>query len=255
MSELVLVARDGMIATVTLNDPTHLNLFSPAMRDGLIDAFRQLNDDPDCRAIVLAAAGKDFSAGGDMKSMTEKSAMQMRARLAKGSSVLARLLVAGNKPVIAAVEGNAYGAGLSLAAAAEYVVAARTAKFCAAFLRIGLIPDVGLLWTLPRRVGRGRAMKLMALARPVDASEAERIGLVDELTEPGSALEAAKKVARDFAEMPPVATSLLKWAMSRGLEDVLRQEIDLQPVSFVSNDHAEAKAAFFEKRRPSFRGN
>lgn len=119
MSDLVLVARDGMIATVTLNDPEHMNLFSPAMRDGLIGAFRQLNDDPDCRAIVLAAAGKHFSAGGDMKAMTEQHAVQMRARIAKGSSVLVRLLVAGNKPIIAAVEGNAYGAGLSLAAAAE----------------------------------------------------------------------------------------------------------------------------------------
>jgi 2-(1,2-epoxy-1,2-dihydrophenyl)acetyl-CoA isomerase len=237
-----------------MNDAKHMNLFSPALRNELIAAFGALGEDPDCRAIVLAGAGEHFSAGGDIKSLQEADVMSGRARLRKGSGPLARLMVTGPKPIIAAVQGNCYGAGLSLAAACDYVVAETGTKFCAAFMRLAIIPDVGLLWSLPRRIGHGRAKKLMALATVIDGAEALQAGLADEIVDPGRALERARDVAAKFAAGPPMAMALLKAAMSEGLEDALRLEADYQPLLMTTEDHAEAKRAFFEKRRPLFQG-
>lgn len=251
-----LVTQDwvGSVCILTMNDADHMNLFSPALRNELISAFGSLGENADCRAIVLAGAGSHFSAGGDIRSFHESDVMSVRARIRKGSGPLARLIISGTKPVIAAVQGNCYGAGLSLVAGADYVVAERSAKFCAAFIRLGLLPDVGLLWSLPRRVGHGKAKQLMALASVFDGTEAAQMGLADEAVEPGQALDRAKEVATKFAAGPPAAMAFLKAAMSEGLEDVLRTEADIQPIMMVSEDHAEAKRAFFEKRQPTYRG-
>jgi enoyl-CoA hydratase/carnithine racemase len=254
MSELVTRDWVGSVCILTMNDPEQMNLFSPALRNELISAFGTLGENPDCRAIILAGAGAHFSAGGDIKSFQESDVMSARARLRKGSGPLARLIVAGTKPVIAAVQGNCYGAGLSLVAASDYVVTERSAKFCAAFMRLGLIPDVGLLWSLPRRVGHGRAKLLMALASVVVGADATQMGLADEVVDAGQALNRAKEVAAQFAASPPVAMALLKSAMSEGLENALKAEIDFQPVLMTSDDHAEAKRAFFEKRPAAFLG-
>lgn len=254
MSELVTQHWVGSVCILTMNDAEHMNLFSPALRNELIAAFGALGENADCRAIVLAGAGKHFSAGGDIKSIQEAGVMSGRARLRKGSGPLTRLMVAGAKPIIAAVQGNCYGAGLSLAAASDYVVGETGTQFCAAFMRIGIIPDIGLLWSLPRRVGHGRAKKLMALATVVDGAEALQMGLMDEIVDPGQALDRATDVAAKFAAGPPMAMALLKAAMSEGLEDALRVEADYQPLLMMTEDHAEAKRAFFEKRRPVFQG-
>ena len=237
-----------------MNDAEHMNLFSPAMRDALIGGLEKLSDDPKCRAIVLTGAGDHFSAGGDIKSFNEADAMSGRARLKRGSGPLARLLAAGPKPVIAAVKGNCYGAGLSMAAACDYVIAERSAKFCAAFIRMGFIPDVGLLWSLPRRVGHGKAKQLMALATVLDAQAAAQAGLADEIVEAADLHQRAQDMASRFASAPPLTMALLRSAMADGLEEVLRTEIDYQPVLMTTEDHAEAKRAFFEKRKPQFRG-
>lgn len=254
MADLVLIERDEGVATLSLNDPQRLNVFSPAMRDELIDAFATLNDDADCRAIVLTGANGNFTAGGDIRSFSETTPLEIRARLEKGSSRLLRLMVAGRKPVIAAVEGTCYGAGVSLAAACDHFVVASDAKLCCAFIRLGFLPDLGLLWSLPRRVGLGKAKELAALAPVFDGNEALAMRLADSVAAPGEALAAARAVAARFAAAPPVSMALLKSAFSDGLDEVLKLELDVQPILVATEDHAEAKRAFLEKRKPRFSG-
>ncbi len=254
MPEKLLVERDGHIVTLTFNDPHKLNVFSPQLRDELADALTELNDDPTCRAIVLTGAGGLFTAGGDIRSFKETTPLEMRARLEKGSSRLMRLIVAGRKPIVAAVEGTCYGAGISLAAACDYFVVASDSRLCCAFMRLGFLPDLGAMWSLPRRVGLGKAKELIALAPEFSGRDAFDMRLADRLVEPGRALAEAREVAERFARMPPVSMAILKSAFSEGLDAALQQEIDLQPVLVATEDHAEAKAAFFEKRSPVFKG-
>jgi len=246
-NDRVLCTRDGPLAILTLNEPKRMNVYSPQLRDQLLARLRELNDDDACRAIVLTGAGEHFSAGGDVASFNERDALAMRARMERTSMQLVRLLIAGRKPVITAVEGNCYGAGLSLVAGSDFAVAASNAKLCCAFIRMGFIPDLGTLWSLPRRVGLGKAKELTALATVLDGAEAAHIGLVDEVVEPGTALAAAKLVALRFAKASPPAMALLKEAFSEGLEAVLRQEINMQPMLAKSDEHAEAKRRFLEK--------
>ena len=254
MNEQLLMERDGNIVTLTINNPERMNPFNREVRDGLTEAFMQLNSDASCRAIVLTGAGPNFSAGADLKGFNDMTVKACRDRIKNGAAPLIRSMVAGAKPIITAVEGYAYGAGLALAAASDYVVATTATRFCCAFTKVGFIPDLGLLWTLPKRVGMGTAKHLIALAKPFDGQQAKDYGLVDSLVEPGQALAAARAVAAEFAAGPPLAFEFVKSVMADGLEDVLRAEIDLQPYLMLSDDHKEGKAAFFEKRKPVFSG-
>ena len=175
-------------------------------------------------------------------------------RLKRGGAVLVREMIAGPKPITTAVEGYAFGAGLALAAASDFVVASRTAKFCCAFTKVAFIPDLALMFSLPRRVGYAKAKQLIALAETFDGVAAATFGLVDELVEPGQALIAAKAMARRYADGPPLAFELVKSVFAIGLEDMVRAEVDLQPMPWLSDDHTEGKQAFFEKRQPRFTG-
>lgn len=254
MTDLIRVERSAAIVTLTLNDPEHMNSFSQDMRSRLTQLFAQLNNDPECRAIVLAGAGANFSAGGDLKGFNETTVRECRTRLKTGGALLVREMIAGAKPIVAAVEGYAFGAGLALTAAADYVVAATNAKFCCAFTRVGFIPDLGLMFSLPNRVGHTKAKQLIALADTFDAQRAEKLGLVDEVVAPGETLAAAIAVAQRFAAGPPLAFEMVKSVFARGLEAMIQAEIDLQPMLWLSEDHKEGKQAFFEKRKPRFTG-
>ncbi|MGE0386374.1 MAG: enoyl-CoA hydratase/isomerase family protein [Gammaproteobacteria bacterium] len=254
MTELIQIERDGAVAVLTMNQPERRNAFSVALRNTLMEALTDLNGDPACRAIVLTGAGAHFSGGGDIKSFNEQTVTEGRQRLKTGSSRLMPLMIAGAKPIVAAVEGYAYGAGLALAAACDYVVAAREASFSCAFIRMGFVPDLGLMWTLPRRIGLGRARRYMMTGKPFDAVQAEAMGLVDELVPQGGALAQARTVAAELAQAPTLAIELIKAGLADGLDDVLRHEIDYQSVLLQSEDHAEGKRAFFEKRPPKFTG-
>jgi enoyl-CoA hydratase/carnithine racemase len=246
--------RDGDIVVLTLSNPAKLNAFSQGMRDDLTEAIKRFNQDPSCRAIVLAGAEGNFSAGADMQGWGEKTVQECRSRLKNGGARLMREMVAGSKPIIAAVEGYAYGAGLALACAADHMIASREAKFCCAFTRVGFIPDLGLMFTLPKRVGASRAKQLIALADVIDGIQAEKIGLADETTSPGGALPRALEVARRYCETPPLAFELMKSAFARDLESMIQAEIDLQPYVWLSEDHEEGKRAFAERRKPRFTG-
>jgi 2-(1,2-epoxy-1,2-dihydrophenyl)acetyl-CoA isomerase len=254
MIEPLLVERRGRIVILTLHNPDKMNAFSQAMRDRLIEVLAELNADPQCRAIVLTGSGANFSAGADLSGFQESTVRECRVRLKRGGTVLMREMIGGAKPLIAAIEGNAYGAGLALACGCDHVVAARTAKFCCAFTRVGFLPDMGLMFSLPNRVGMTRARQLIALAEVIDAERAERLGLVDDLVETGGALAAALALAERYADSPPMAFEAVKSVFARGLEAMIQAEIDLQPMLWLSNDHREGKQAFAERRKPKFTG-
>lgn len=193
---------EGPVHTLTLNRPARRNALDLADRRELLAALRESGQDPECRAIVLTGAGEVFCAGGDIRSMSQDPDVA-RERLAVVNDV-ARALVCSAKPVVAAVRGGAYGLGLGLAAACDYVVAAEDARFVASFAKIGLTADSGLSWSLAQRVGPARAKELILFAEDLDATEARRIGLVSEIVEGEKvAVRARERAERLAAASPP----------------------------------------------------
>jgi 2-(1,2-epoxy-1,2-dihydrophenyl)acetyl-CoA isomerase len=255
------VGRTEGIAIVTMSNPERRNAFYPEMRRKLTAILLDLGGEADVRAIVLTGHEGHFCAGADVSRMRRgdtrtPGALQVRETMKEVSQLL-RLIAAGSKPVIAAVEGDAFGAGLSIAAASDVVVASRDARFGAPFTKIGILPDMGLLFTLPRRVGLSRAKQMMMLAEPMGGEEAARIGLVDRLCEPRDALRAAIEFGGRFTAVAPVPVALIKAALADGvtsIEDAIRIERDLQPLLSSTSDAQEGITAFKEKRKPGFLG-
>ncbi len=257
MTELVQIEQDGAIAVLTLNDPPKRNAFSKAMRETIFAALNQLNADSACRAIIITGAEGTFCSGGDISEMETRTQLVSRERLVVTTD-LARLMLTGPKPIVAAVEGAAMGAGLGMAAACDYVVCADDARLACAFLRVGLLPDFCAYWTIPRRVGLAKAQELIGLARTIDAAEAHRIGLVNEVVSAGTALNRARAVAAEYAAMPPVPAAALRGALAEGfasLEAAIQYELVAQPLIQRTFDHQEAVASFREKRKPVFKGD
>lgn len=257
----VLVDDQEWVRTVTINVPAKRNAIDVPTRDELGQTLAAAMADPEVRALVLTGAEGTFSAGGDVSQMPrgevpDGDAPSTAARL-ELMGVVVRHLAAGPKPVVAAVEGYAFGAGLSLAAACDHVVAARDTRFCCAFGRVGLLADAGALWTLPQRVGLGAAKELLMFSDVIDAERAHALGLVDHVTEPGDALRvAAERAARlaDTAPLPIAKTKemLARWPLT--LDEVLGEETDAQARLFGSADFAEGATAFLERRRARFEG-
>lgn len=256
MDDVITVTREGAVAIITLSNAARRNAMGLKMRQQLVASFEQLMADKSCRAIVLTGAGGHFCAGGDISEMKQRTLLENRSRWSLPMS-LVRLMATGPKPIVAAVEGVAVGAGMSLVALCDYAVAARNAKFAAAFVKVGILPDVGAFWSVPRKVGFSKARELFGLARQFEGEEAARIGLVNQLAEPGAALADALAVAQEYAAMPPVAMALLKSALAEGVDTLaaaMRSEVDLQTVAMATRDHQEAVSAFLEKRKPEFTG-
>lgn len=245
------------IALLTIEVPESRNALSLEVIERLIERFRDCFADTDCRAIVLRGGGGHFCAGGNVKGMAaERTLGQSRQRLAVAHE-LSRLIVAGPKPVIAAVEGYAAGAGFSLALAADYLVAGSDAKFISSFTKVGLQPDMGMLWTLRQRVGLGQAKRIIASARKVVADEALALGLVDEVVNNDRLTDRALAAAREFSAGAPLPLAIMKAAYARGIhtfEDALRNEMDNSAALYLTRDHREAVSAFMEKRQPLFKG-
>lgn len=245
------------IQVIRLNYPSKRNALSLDLRAALIAAVESAMAAPAVRAIVLTGSGGAFCAGGDISTMQNVAGVAGRQRLGNLHR-LARMIVAGPKPVIAAVEGYAYGAGMSLALLCDQVVAARDAKFCCSFGKVGLMPDLAALWTVPQRVNAGWVKRLLMLAEEIDGDAAGRIGLVDEVTAPGEALTAALALAAKFAALAPLPVGFIKATLARGpqpLEALLAQEADGQALLFNSADFAEGRDAFLAKRKPVFTGS
>lgn len=257
--EGVKVERQGTVAIVTMSNPERRNAFYPEMRRQLTATLNALGADTELRAVVLTGDGAHFCAGADTSRMRQAGTptpIQVRENM-KDVAQLLRAIAGGGKPIIAAVEGDAFGAGFAMALACDVVVAARNARFGSVFTKVGLLPDMGMLYTLQQRVGPVKARQLMMLGTPVDGAEAARIGISDELAEPGQALAAALAFAARFDEPAPVVVSLIKGALATGvnsIEDAIRLEYDLQPMLASTQDRIEGMAALKEKRKPRFTG-
>ncbi len=261
----LLFAIDGHVATVTLNRPEAMNALSAEMGQGLLDALAAVEHDEQVRVLVITGAGRAFCAGGDLKTMRQRGA----AEIAGGAYAIIRSLEAAGrqipvrikrlpKPVIASVNGAAAGWGCDLAMACDIRIASDQARFVEAFVRRGLVPDGGATWTLPRIVGLDRACELIFSGRPVDAAEAERIGLVTR-TVPAEQLQAAtRSLAEQIAANAPLAVQLAKRMiheqLSMSFEQAMQQIALFLTTVRRSEDHQEGIAAFLEKREPVFRG-
>ena len=249
----LLEARDGPTLTLTLNATQRRNALSMPLRAALIEALDHAEHDPGIRAIVLTGAGGHFCAGGDISGMDVSDLATGRERF-RVTHTLVKLMIHSAKPIIAAVEGFAVGAGLSLALCCDTIVAADNARFAAGFGRIGLIADLGLNHTLPQRIGMGRARQMLLYGEQTDAATAERIGLLDHVVAPGAALDFAHQRARTLAATAPLPLALTKRLLAEGLDAALDQERDLQSTLFLTEDHREGRDAFLAKRPPVFHG-
>jgi len=248
--------RDGGVMTITLNRPDVLNAFDRAMQNGFRAALREARE-PEVRAVVVTGAGRGFCVGQDLKEFQEGAGdIGERLRSTYNRNVLALRTL--EKPVIAAVNGPAAGAGLALAAACDIRFAADNAVFVPAFITIGLVPDTGASFFLARLLGYGRAFEWLASGKQLTAADAHAWGFVTEVVESGKLAERASEVATELAALPTHAIGmtkrLLDRAASASLEEQLELEAQLQAAAAASEDFAEGVAAFREKREPRFTG-
>ncbi|MDF1857054.1 enoyl-CoA hydratase-related protein [Pseudooceanicola sp.] len=251
--EVLTVAFDGAIAIVTINNPTQRNALSAEVRKALASTVAALDMDPACRVLILQGVGGTFSAGGDVTSMGNHTVESGMTRLIDAHDCV-RVIVSCRKPVIAAVEGWAVGAGMSLALLCDSIVAAEDAKFAAVFGNVGLAPDMGMLRTLPLRVGHAQARQLLLYGETIKADAALTMGLVDKLTPSGGAFAEARRLAGILQDRAPLPIAMIKSELANGLEDLLRRESLMQTLMYQTSDHAEGRTAFLEKRKASFRG-
>ncbi|HXA15597.1 MAG TPA: enoyl-CoA hydratase [Thermoanaerobaculia bacterium] len=252
---------DNHITTITLNRPEKLNAFSGTMREDLLAALRAAAGDPRCRVVVITGAGRAFCAGGDVEYMSglqkDGNVDAFRKLLDAGRDVVTAIVEMA-KPVIASVNGIAAGAGCNLALACDYRIASDTAKLGETFVRIGIHPDWGGTWFLPRLVGPSRALELLMTGRMVDVAEALSIGMVDRVVPASELASQTTSLARTIADGPPIAIADIKRALAASRTNTLREQVDLesehQSRAFLSHDAAEGLAALFEKRAARFEG-
>ncbi len=246
---------DG-VRRIGLNRADKRNALNPSLRGALIEAFEAASDDETVHAIVIAGNGGHFCAGGDIDSMDGLTPETGRARM-KVNHRMVRVLAEIEKPVIAAVSGYAVGAGAGIALLADTVVMGEGATIGFPFFRVGLVPDYGILFSLPRRVGAARARQILLYARMVKAKDAYDVGLADELVDDNEVEARAVECAQELAAMPPHAFAIAKrqlglWPTS--LEGALEMEAMAQAACFSTAEFAEGRAAFRDKRAPNFRG-
>ncbi len=254
----VLVETADGVATVTLNRPAALNSLTVPMKRDLLAAFRRLERDASIRAVILTGAGRAFCAGQDLRERLQPDAAPLGEEVRERYNPIIRAMRALPKPILGAINGVAAGAGASLALACDLRVAADGASFVLGFGNVGLVPDSGATWFLPRLVGSARATEMALLGDPVSATDALRIGLISKMV-PGDALAAeAQSIAARLAASAPRALALTKRALDttwdRSLDESLDYEAQLQDLAGRTADHREGMAAFLEKRPPRFTG-
>jgi 2-(1,2-epoxy-1,2-dihydrophenyl)acetyl-CoA isomerase len=251
--------RREAVATITLNRPDALNALTLELKGRLLAALRDAAGDSSIRAVILTGAGRAFCAGQDLRERLEPDAAPLEVELRERYNPIVTAMRALPKPVIGAINGIAAGAGASLAFACDVRIAAESARFALAFGRIGLVPDSGATWLLPRLVGPGIAAEMALGGRVLDAADAQRLGLVSRVVPAERLRDAADEVAQQVAQSSPVAVALTKRALQRSLEsswsETLEYEADLQGIAGRTADHREGIAAFLEKRSPRFTGD
>jgi 2-(1,2-epoxy-1,2-dihydrophenyl)acetyl-CoA isomerase len=246
------------IATITLDRPDALNALTVAMKGELLRALRSIARDRSVRSVILTGAGRAFCAGQDLRERLEPDAAPLGVELRERYNPIIRAMRSLDQPIVGAINGVAAGAGASLAFACDIRVAAENASFLLAFGRIGLVPDSGATWFLPRLVGPAKAAELALLGDSFSAADAERFGLVASVVPADGLAEAARDVAARLAVFSPRALALTKRALQRSwsvdLDEALEDEAFRQGIAGATADHAEGLAAFLEKRPPRFTG-
>ncbi len=235
---------DGRACVLVLNEPRTRNALSLEMRRALLDALHGAMASERVRAVIVTGAAGNFSSGGDIRAMRGVTAEAVRERMTLLHE-LARTVLTGPKPVLAAVEGSAAGGGLSLALLCDRIVAARDARLRTGFEKLGLVGDLGIAWTLPRRVGAARARDLLLFGCALEAPEAQRIGLVDDLVDPGASLQVALGLAGRLAELSPqavAATRRLLPESAASLDEALRHEAQTQAAMVETEEFRERLA-------------
>ena len=260
MYETVLYEKDNWVANIALNRPEKLNSFDSTLHDELYKALGDAAEDDEIRCIVLRGEGRGFSAGADLAQLVKEADgdPDLGEYLRGTYSRLVKRMVRIEKPIIAALHGPVYGAGVGLALACDLRIAAESTKFSVAFIKIGLMPDAGVTFLLPRVVGLGRAMEMSMLGDAVEAEEAYRIGLVNKVVADQSLQEEARNLAEHLATMPTGALGRIKGALyssfETDLETALETEAEGQTFCGFTQDHKEGVTAFFEKREARFVG-
>ncbi|MBL0385975.1 enoyl-CoA hydratase/isomerase family protein [Tumebacillus sp. ITR2] len=272
MSDLLFEVKDH-IATITLNRPEALNAFSVPMIQAWVSALEECRDNDDIRVVVVTGAGRAFCSGGDVRAMREGKGFLAQGDdeidtyttgLARKNSLWKLIqrvpltLEQVDKPVIAALNGDAVGAGLDMALMCDLRVASDTARFSEGYVKLGIVPGDGGAYFLPKLVGMAKALELLLTGDRIDAREAERIGLVNSVVPAEQVLDEAYKLASKIAAQPPVAVRLIKRAAYQSQRTDLRTALDLvsshMAIVTETEDHLEAVRALLEKRQGEYRG-
>jgi 2-(1,2-epoxy-1,2-dihydrophenyl)acetyl-CoA isomerase len=250
-------SRDGGVMTITFNRPDVLNAFNKALHDGLAAALKEARD-PEVRAVVVTGAGRGFCVGQDLTEFADASDANIADRLRGSYHPNVRAVRALEKPVIAAVNGPAAGAGLSFACACDIRIASDAAAFVPAFINIGLIPDAGGSFFIARLLGPARAFEWMTSGRRLSPQEAQEWGLVSEVVEADKLAARAAELAATLAAMPTRGIGMTKRlfdaASTNTLDEQLELEAQLQSAATQTEDFVEGVTAFLEKRDPDFKG-
>jgi len=254
---IILEKKEG-VATLTLNRPEKLNAINGKMIEELESAMAEIRKDKDVRALVITGAGRGFCSGADIGDMAQAGAPVETRYWVQMAHKIILALTDLEKPVIAKVNGVAVGIGCSLALSADIIIASENAQFSLIFSRIGLIPDGGSLFHLPRLVGPAKAKELIFTAKIVDAKEAERIGLINKAVPADKLDNEVNTLAKQLAEGPTVAFGIAKKIINKGLSmdlgSVLECEAFGQTIAGTTEDAREGVIAFLEKRKPEFKG-
>ena len=247
------------IAYITLNRPEKLNAFNREMAVALQEKLDECEKNISVRCVYITGAGKAFSAGQDLSEVIDPNVTAMEKFISEHYNPIIRKIRNLNKPVIAAVKGVAAGAGANIALCCDVVIASETASFIQAFSKIGLIPDCGGTYFLPRLIGFQKASSLMMLGDKISAKEAERIGMIYKYFADEIFFSQAEKIAITLSELPTKGLAYTKQALNKSLEQTLEQQLEtedsLQQKAAASNDFKEGVAAFIEKRKPGFKGD
>lgn len=254
---------DAGVGVIVLNRPDVLNAFNDELGTAVLEAVEKASADDSVRCIVLTGAGRAFCAGEDLAALAggyeSGDPPELGNTLTDRYNPLVRALRAAPKPVIAAINGVAAGAGASIALACDHRIASDKAKLVLAFIKVGLVPDSGGVWFLAKMVGEARAMQLATSGRPVDASEGLSLGLFDEVVGLDDFESRWRSVAAEMAAGPTLAYALTKQlvhdAAERSLDDQLDAEVTAQSKAGRSDDHLEGVRAFLGKRPPTFEGH
>jgi enoyl-CoA hydratase len=262
MDQVLTIAIEGPVALLTLSRPHKLNAMNPALLTAMEEALDAVELDAQVRAVVITGAGRAFSAGADIAEFQPHIAAGPApavARFMRPGHRMTRRVESFCKPVIAAVNGLAYGGGCELVESAHLALAAGTAAFCKAEINIGIIPTFGGTQRLPRNIGRKAATELILTGRTFDAAEAARLGLINRVVAGSELMPAAIDLARELAAKPPLTLAAALTAIHRGMDASIDDGLAIEEAAFAaivpSRDVSEGVAGFVEKRRPSFVGS